>query len=441
MCPDLSCHVLPLIVLSYYGCAEAGLGENGANMKKGVRNSAASVGAYNRHVCQSTFSLAMLVALVGLLGCAGGSKLLSERLISPNDRTKRAAFAEMNGLEIGSREKYLYIVRNTLRDSNPDNRLLAVDSLGRMGPAAEVAIPDVIRLLGDEHDALRLRAEKTLAEIGSASVPHLIAALDHRSSMIRCSAADTLGIMGAKAEEAVPTLAGMLGDQDYNVSRHAASALGHIGPASVPAIIHSVRGGSGQLLEGALTSFSFLKADENIIQELVPLMRDQSENPAVRGFAAKALGKMQEKARGAIPDLAYAIGDKNNDVRSAAEWALVQMGAAAIPVLKEMCTDGNPLIRTSAVRAIGRMGPAAENAVPVLMQIMTDEDRVVRIESILALEKVQTSSRSAVKALIRIMDEDADDFVRLSAVRVLNKIGTDDAKEAVNRFNKKNSHE
>ncbi len=413
-----------------------GFGE-GVKMKRYILGNTASVEAISRYACRSKVFLIALTALIGLLGCLGGSKLLSERLISPNDRTKRAAFAEMNALEIGSREKYLDIVKNTLRDENPDNRLLAVDSLGRMGPAAEVAIPDVIRLLSDEHDAVRLRAEKALAEIGSASIPFLVTALNHRDTKIRCSAADTLGIIGPEAEKAVSALAGMLGDQDYGVSHHAASALGYIGYASVSAIIHAVRGGGGQFLETALTSFSVLKADERIIRELVLLMRDQNENPAVRGFAAKALGKMQERAKEAIPDLVYVIGDTSNEVRSAAEWALVQMGIAAIPALGEMCANENPSMRVSAVRALGSIGPAAENAVPVLLQTMTDEDRIVRRETILALEKVQTSSRSAVKALIRVMDEDADGFVRLCAARVLNKIGTDDAKEAVYRFNKK----
>ncbi len=408
-------------------------------MKKSIRDHAVSVEEFSRSAYRSAFSLTTLVVLIGLLGCFGGSKVLSERLISPNDRIKRAAFAEMNALEIASRGKYLDLVRNTLHDGNPGNRLLAVDSLGRMGSAAEAAIPDVIRLLADEHDGVRLRTEKTLAEIGSASIPPLVTALNQRDTRVRCSAADTLGVMGPKAEEAVSALAILLGDQDYSVSHHAASALGQIGPASVPAIIHSVRGGNGQLLDTALTSFSVLKHDERIIRELVLLVRDQNENPALRGFAAKALGKMQERAIEAIPDLAYAIGD--NDVRSAAEWALVQMGSAAIPALGERCADENPLIRTSAVRALGSIGPAAENAVPVLLQTMTDEDRIVRIETVLALEKVQTSSRSAVNALIRVMDEDADGFVRLSAARALNKIGTDDAKEAVSRFNKKYSRE
>ncbi len=406
------------------------------------KGNAQSTAATRKQIIQGDgFALAALFILGNLLSCAGGSMLLSERLASSNDRVKRSAFAEMNSLDIASRQKYLDIVKKTLLDGNPENRLLAADSLGHMGSSAEVAIPDLIMILDDEHDDVRQHAEKALAQIGGASIPALLNKLNHRDTIIRCSAADALGFMGPRAEAAVPALAVLLSGPDYEVSRHAANALGFIGPASVPALQHAARAGNSQTTDIALAAFSVLKADRETVRELVQMMGNANESPGLRGFAARALGKMQEKAQEAIPDLVHAIGDENNEVRIAVEWALVQMGTAAIPALREQLADANPQVRSRVVRTLGSMGPAAENAVPALLQAMTDGDRVVRTEAISALEKMQTSSRQAVKALIRVMDGDSDGFVRLSAARALNKIGTHDAKEAVIRFNRRENPE
>ncbi len=394
------------------------------------------------HIVQRTTLVLASFVIMGLfLGCTGGRALLSERLVSPDDRTKRAAFAEMNALEISSRERYLDIIKNTLRDGNPDYRLIAVDSLGSMGSAAEEAIPYIVRLLGDERGDVRQGAQKALVKIGSAAVPAVTAELNQRDTTIRCNAADVLGAMGPNAEAAVAPLVSLLDEPEYAVSGHAAAALGRIGPASVHAIMHAVGEGNISTIETPLAAFSYLEADQTVTRELVQSMENTNENPVVRGFAAKALGKMQDRARNAIPDLAGALSDENNDVSSSAEWALTQMGTAAVPALKGKLEDRNPKVRTRAVRAIGSMGPAAENASPAILQAMEDGDSVVRIEAISALEKMQITSRTAVRALIRVMDGDADRFVRLRAVRVLNKIGTSDAKEAVSRFYGDNGHE
>jgi HEAT repeat protein len=69
---------------------------------------------------------------------------------------------------------------------------------------------------------------------------------------------------------------------------------------------------------------------------------------------------------------------------------------------------------------------------------MKDDDRTVRIDAILAIGKTRVTSDAVVRALIQVMETDKDEVVRLDAVRVLNKIETSEAKEAVNKFNKSN---
>jgi len=379
--------------------------------------------------------LAALVMLAALDGCAGRKSPLSERLLSSENSTKRTAFRELDALEGSSKKKYLRIVEDTLRDADPGNRMLAAESLGRMGPAAEEAVPELIQVLGEENDSLRSTAVTALAAIGTGAVPALVAALDHQGPAVRSGAADALGSIGAGSTEAIPALINLLGDRDYEISHRAASALGRIGAAAVPALLQVAAKEDGRVTGMAETAFSYLNAGPNLIHELARLLGNNGEKSGVRAFAAKALGRMQEKARDAAPDLARALADENSEVRSAARWALGRIGPAAVPALREALKNNNVQVRSGAASALGSMGPVAQDAGPALTQALRDEDPVVRIEAISALEKTQASSWAVVKALIRVLDGDKDDFVRLNAARVLNKIGTSEAKEAVNNYN------
>ena len=109
----------------------------------------------------------------------------------------------------------------------------------------------------------------------------------------------------------------------------------------------------------------------------------------------------------------------------------VRSGQKRIPALKEALKDSNPRIRSGAAFALGSMGPAAEEAVPDLLRVMKDDDRTVRIDAILAIGKTRVTSYAVVQALIQVLDTDKDEVVRLDAVRVLSKMETSEAKEAV----------
>jgi HEAT repeat protein len=393
-----------------------------------------------RSVVRIGITVAALFLAANMLHCASSQQgPLRERMISPDARTKESAFKEFDSLSPAAKRQYLEIMRSMLQESDPNNQVLAADALGRMGPAAEEAVPDLVQVLNVRNDTVRSRAGKALADIGEVAVPSLISALKQQEPSVRIAAADTLGNIGPAAKEAVPALATLLGDEDQEVSRHAASALGRIGPAAVPELIEVARWRGRHATDMASTAFADLKADAATVRELVKLMGNVKEDPAVRAFAAKALGNMPDKARGEMPELIRLLGDENNDVRTAARWALGQTGPKGIPALREALKNGNPRVRSGAAFALGSMGPAAEEAVPDLLHAMKDEDRTVRIDAILAIGKTKVASDAVVRALNQVLETDKDEVVRLDAVRVLSKIDTSEAEEALNRYNKKQS--
>ena len=385
--------------------------------------------------------VAMLFLTATMLNCAGHQQgPLRDRMLSSDERTKRSAFKEFDSLNPASKRqfKYLDILKPMLHDADPKNQVLAADAVGHMGPDAEELVPDLVQLLTVSNETVRSHAGKALADLGVVAVPSLILALKQPEPAVRVAAADTLGNIGPAAKEAIPDLATMLGDEDHEVSRHAASALGHIGPAAVPELIEVARWRSRYTTDMASTAFASLKADDATVRGLVQLMGNVKEDPAVRAFAAKALGYMPEKAQQVQPEIIRAMGDENNDVRTAARWALGQIGPKAIPALREALKHSNPRIRSGAAFALGSMGPAAEEAVPDLVRVMKDDDRTVRIDAILAIGKTQVTSYAVVRVLIQVLDTDKDEVVRLDAVRVLSKMESSEAEEAVIKFNKSN---
>jgi hypothetical protein len=69
-----------------------------------------------------------------------------------------------------------------------------------------------------------------------SAVPTLAAQLHSSNLLVRQNAALALGMIGPAASEAVPDLTATLGDQDWTVRRQAAMALGQIGPDARSAV-------------------------------------------------------------------------------------------------------------------------------------------------------------------------------------------------------------
>jgi HEAT repeat protein len=92
---------------------------------------------------------------------------------------------------------------------------------------------------------------------------------------------------------------------------------------------------------------------DRLIQQL------KSPDPKVRSDAARALGKMGESAKAAIPNLIPLLQDPEPNVRSRAALALGRMGESAkatIPNLIPLLKDSDPYVRWSAAEALKKLG-------------------------------------------------------------------------------------
>ena len=103
-------------------------------------------------------------------------------------------------------------------------RLTAMEILSRIGPDAQEAVPILFKLLDSEYD--RSMAYRTLREIGPRSIPILTDSLDHQSQFVRSLACEYLGRLGPEAREAVPQLTRLAErEREPRVRRAASEAL------------------------------------------------------------------------------------------------------------------------------------------------------------------------------------------------------------------------
>lgn len=100
--------------------------------------------------------------------------------------------------------------------------------------------------------------------------------------------------------------------------------------------------------------------------------------------AASALGDMEAAALPALPDLIECLeSHPQNKTRENAAEAIGEMGPKAIAALPALMKAGQsdkwPAVRKAAVSAIGEMGPAAKEAIPMLREALKSPDDWMRL--------------------------------------------------------------
>jgi HEAT repeat protein len=145
----------------------------------------------------------------------------------------------------------------------------------------------------------------------------------------------------------------------------------------------------------------------------------------VRAAAARSLGhlRFQEGATALVRVLVSGAV-----ARTIAFRAVLDIGTAALPELRRLARDPDPLLRAAAVELIGWVGDAGDAS--LLVEAVDDPSAEVRARSAAALGRLAETEGAA--ALTRALD-DRIYFVRLHAARALGQIGERDAVERLLR--------
>lgn len=237
--------------------------------------------------------------------------------------------------------------------------LAAARGLGAIGGAA---VPPLLARLREEREPDRTFAGYAIARMAPAAAPVLVTALDDRDPRIRLAIIGAIRTMQPVPADALPAIAGRLGDADAEVRAQAADTLGRFGAAAVAA--------------------------------LLPACDDPE--PRVRASTASAFRAIGPAAREAAPALRAHLTDAAPTVRLNAAAALGAVGAddaATIAALARALDDSDHTVRWGAAQALGRLGPAAAAAGSALERARSDTHLLVRAAAADTLTRLDDSAR------------------------------------------------
>jgi prepilin-type processing-associated H-X9-DG protein len=131
-----------------------------------------------------------------------------------------------------------------LQSDKAQERVAAADALGAMGAEAKSAVPDLIRVLGDENFWAGLAVAEALSSIGEPAAPALAEAMAKGPGMVPVRAGFALRGMGAAARPALPALRAALQGKNARLRDVAAEAIAAIeqgGQPATPAATRRIR--------------------------------------------------------------------------------------------------------------------------------------------------------------------------------------------------------
>ena len=244
-----------------------------------------------------------------------------------------------------------------LRDSVPAVRRDVAIALGKLGPAAVAAAPQLVGALGDSDSEVADEAAEALAGLGGAALEALVAGLDAGDDQHGRRVAALVG----KLPSAVEIFIAEMGGPAVNKQVNSAIGLGLLGKrvgAGMQTLLGARTGGDARTREAVRRALEMLKDDG-------PAAPSAS---TVEGFEELLLGAAQIDQQAAtvqavgVDGFAVCLQDGRDLVRANAATALGALGAPALSVvgtLGALLRDDSWRVRLAAAAAIDRLGDAA----------------------------------------------------------------------------------
>lgn len=358
-----------------------------------------------------------------------GAEALAKALQSNDQATSMYALEAI--VEQGP--KALPLLQEALK--HPETSYLACAAAEKLGPDAAPLVPDIAALLGSsKHSHTLTRALLALAAIGPGAVsasPQVKLLLAHETdATIPVAAAFALGSIGAKDADAELKAAAAKDDPLLQMVATWAFAKDHPEDqvalkAAVDKCIQGLKSENPAVRGAAAKGLQLLKAPPEMVQTgLGALMNDP--NPEVHANAIEAIVGLGESV---VPRVA--TGLKNPQLRSAAVRVLTKLGpkaAGAVPQLIDAArSTTDPKFRTDVQLAFAAIGPGAAPATDMLIESLASKDDGERESALLALRQIGPGAKAAVQRLSRLMQAD-DSFTAIAAALALSNVAPGDAK-------------
>ncbi|CAE7276105.1 unnamed protein product [Symbiodinium necroappetens] len=270
-----------------------------------------------------------------------------------------------------------------------DVRVLAIDTLGKMGDAAREWIAPLAKCLEDPAPEVRRSAAVALGELANT---HLVGAVAEHVELLATGVHDgdalarrrcieTLGKLGGSAKPYTESMAQILEGIDSWNWTPVAAALAELGTATskhadilADNLAHdarSVRWSAASALSklGPTAKVGFLK----------------SEEVSLRCIGAQALMVIAEGPNSLEESFLPLLSDSDPKVRELACQALAKCGCRQTEMLAEKLTDTETFVRRAAATSLGELGEDAAKHAGDLVELLLDFHTSVSMAAAAAL--------------------------------------------------------
>lgn len=209
-----------------------------------------------------------------------------------------------------------------LTHADAGSRLAAIEAVGKIGPDAGEAVPELARILANDPDSnARVQASFAMSKLGPASrgaVAELAAALKDDETLVRFNAARTLHRLGTEARPALPAMLAALKDDTNHTD-------GRTYLLTVHQFLLRAVGPVGAGLPDAVPV---------LVEHLAP-----TQPSAARTSAVASLRDIGEPARSAAPALRLMLADPDAEIRLLAEETLIFLGEPLAGTVADVESD------------------------------------------------------------------------------------------------------
>ncbi len=307
-------------------------------------------------------------------------------------------------------------LRGLLKEKKESVRAEVVMALGRIGPDAQAAVPDLIPLLGDKSERIRQEASRALGRIGPEAVPPLLAAASDRNPIVRAHAVQGLGYLPRPAGRVIEAVIKGARDTAPAVREGAIEALARFrlpDDALLPLAKDSLAHPDGRV---RLAVVDLVVGRKALLARLAP---DLEALAASRdeGTAHHAAFLLARTGPDSVPRLLNALRQKTSHIDPIAE-ALAQIGRPSVDLLTRAVKDPDPRVRRGAALALGRIRPVVPGTAATLTAGLSDPDRDVRAAFLTAIGVIGPRAAEAVPTVRGLLKDDSPE-IRILALEFL----------------------
>ncbi|CAE7215501.1 unnamed protein product [Symbiodinium microadriaticum] len=276
-----------------------------------------------------------------------------------------------------------------------DVRVLAIDTLGKMGDAAREWIAPLAKCLEDPAPEVRRSAAVALGELANT---HLVGAVAEHVELLATGVHDgdalarrrcieTLGKLGGSAKPYTESMAQILEGIDSWNWTPVAAALAELGTATskhADILADNLAHDARSVRWSAASALSKLgPTAKETIPPLVGFLK--SEEVSLRCIGAQALMVIAEGPNSLEESFLPLLSDSDPKVRELACQALAKCGCRQTEMLAEKLTDTETFVRRAAATSLGELGEDAAKHAGDLVELLLDFHTSVSMAAAAAL--------------------------------------------------------